>query len=114
VRQLVLGNDWEIVRDMTEFSTTTGAQAPKSGLTLTGYLSQTKTGATIHATLSKSLAETGVAGRYAGTVLGSDLTTQLTSLLGTLQSMTLYERVVGASYQDYEPITVLAARQAGS
>src|SRR4051794_20401538 len=103
MRRMALGNDWEIVRDMTEFSSTTGTEAAKSGLTLTGYLSLTKTGATIHATLSKSLTETSIAGRYAAVVTGTDLTAQLTSVLGTKTKVVIYEIVTGSGYMDFEP-----------
>ena len=109
MRRLFLGNDWQLVRDMTEWSTTTGLYVPKSGLSLTGFLSATKTGATIHATLSKSLTERASTGEYYATVPGTDLSAQLASYVGKV----IYERVTGAGYQDAEPVQVLDARPAG-
>ncbi len=80
IREIFLANDWNLVRDMGEWSTTTGAFAAKSGLTLTGWLSATKTGAAIHASLSKTpLSERAGTGEYYATVLGTDLTAQLAS-----------------------------------
>lgn len=114
MRTLALGNDWEFVRDMKEFSTVTGQPEPKTGLTLTGFFSRTKNGAAIDPTLSKSLIETSVVGRYAAPCQGSDITTYLTPVLGTLQAVVIYDRCTGTGYSDYEEVTLVAARRAGA
>lgn len=113
MRRIDVASNWTIVRDMTEWSASTGQHEPKSGLTLTGLLSLTPDGAAIHASLSKSLVEVGSTARYGATTAAGDHQTHLAgapSLVGKV----IYERVTGAGYEDYEPLLVTDGRQAGS
>jgi hypothetical protein len=115
MRKIAITSDWEIVRDMTEWSAATGAHVAKSGLTLTGFLSATRDGAAIHSSLSKPLVEVGSTGRYGAATAATDHATHLnadplTSYLGR----TIYERVTGTGYSDYEELTVVMVRQAGA
>lgn len=72
-----LDNDFEIEVALQRKNSTTGDLEPATGLTLTGRLSATDGGATIHASLSVNLTERGTTGIYAGVLNGEDLRTQL-------------------------------------
>lgn len=75
------GNDKIEQFDLTTPDSTTGEDTPATGLSsLTVHYSATKSGATIHASLTKTLAERSeVPGRYYATEEGSDITAQLTA-----------------------------------
>lgn len=114
MRRIYLNSDYQIVRDMTEWSSTTGQHEPKTGLTLTGFLSTSPTGSAIHASLSKSLVEVGTTARYGAATAATDHVTHLTSILGTAASVVIYDRVTGTGYADAEAILLTAPRQAGA
>lgn len=78
------GNDKHEAFDLTTPSTTTGEPVAATGLTgLTVHYSLTRSGATIHADVSKSLAEyASTPGRYHATQTGASITARLGSLGG--------------------------------
>jgi len=82
---IYLDNDHLIEQDLTRPATTTGEDEAATGLSgLTGRLSATDGGATIHASLSVSLSErSATAGRYYGVLQGADLRTQLLTYVGS-------------------------------
>jgi len=85
VKTIYLDSDWEFEYRATRKNATTGALEPATGLAgLTGRLSLTDGGATIHATMSVALAERGTTGIYFGVLEGDNLRTQLLALVGTV------------------------------
>jgi hypothetical protein len=85
MKSVALDNDWELEYAATRKNASTGALEPATGLAgLTGRLSATDGGATIHATLSVSLSERGTTGIYFGVLQGDDLRVQLAALVNTI------------------------------
>lgn len=83
MKNVALDNDWRYDYRVTQASTTTGATAAASGLTVQAWFSATRGGATIDAALTKSLTEyASTAGRYAGIVDGDVLRTHLLAYVG--------------------------------
>ena len=77
---IYLDNDFEPELRLTRKNASTGDLEAATGLTgLTGRLSATDAGATIHASLSVSLTERGTTGIYYGTIEGDNLRTHLAS-----------------------------------
>lgn len=111
-RKIYLRNDWDIHRDEVA-----SRGILQTGLSPRGFISATKDGATIHATLEIILTEL-TAGEYIGTIQGTAITTILGPLLTAAealgQGLKVYERVVvdTQDYDDYEELTVLRARKA--
>ena len=81
---IFLDNDWEYEVNITKKNTATGAVEVAEGLSaITGRISLTPTGDTIHADLTKTLAErTTTDGEYFAIVDGDDLRTRLAAYVG--------------------------------
>jgi hypothetical protein len=84
-RKIPLDNDFEFEYTLTRKNTNTGVDEAATGLTsLTGLISASDAGATIHADLSVSATErSGKSGTYYGVFDGDKLRTHLASLIGT-------------------------------
>lgn len=79
MKTIVLDNDWVFIWPGIRWNTSTGvteADAAHSP-TLLAWLSATDGGATIHATLSKTMVETSIPGKYMAVVDGDALRAQL-------------------------------------
>jgi len=89
LKTVSLDNDWELEYAATRKNASTGAIEPATGLAgLTGRLSATDAGATIHASLSVSLSERGTTGIYFGVLQGDDLRAQLAA---SFTNVVIYE-----------------------
>lgn len=90
MKTIPTGNDWEMIWPGTRRNAATGITEPAAGIAgLLGWLSATDRGATIHATLSKSMAErASTPGEYFAIIEGTDLTAQL---LPTYAGQVIYE-----------------------
>lgn len=83
VEPIYLDNDYEPEYTLTRKNASTGASEAATGLSgLTVRVSATKGGATIHASLSKTLAERGTLGIYYARLEGDDLRAQLATYIG--------------------------------
>lgn len=84
MKTVYLDNDWEFIWPGTRQNTSTGEEEDAAGLAgLTARFSLTKGGATIHADLSKSLAERATtAGEYFAIADGDVLRTHLLAYAG--------------------------------
>lgn len=84
-KDVALDNDWLFEWAGTRENTATGATEAASGLSsLNAWFSATDGGATIHSSLSKSMAErASLAGEYFAVVDGTDIRSQLATYVGT-------------------------------
>lgn len=84
MKDISLDNDWEFIWPGTRRNVATGAVEAATGLAgLTAWLSATDGGSTIHATLSKAMAErASLPGEYFAVVDGTDLRAQLAVYTG--------------------------------
>lgn len=82
---LYLDNDHLIEQDITTVDGDTGEDGEAAvGLALTGLISASDAGASIHASLSVSLSErSSTPGRYYGVLQGTDLRTHLAAYIGS-------------------------------
>jgi hypothetical protein len=107
------GNDYIIERALTQRDTATGEDEPAVGLAgVVGFISATKGGAPIDASLQVTLTErSGVPGQYFGPLEGSVLTTHLTA---GYDEQTVWECVQsGTDYKEYVAIRVRSTRIGG-
>ncbi len=105
------GNDQEFEYELDRKNATTGLAEDAAGLSgITCHYALTKTGATIHASLSVSASERGSTGRYYGVHQGSDLTTNLAAYEGRRIFRVL---VKGTDIHAYTTVLVKAERESG-
>ncbi len=103
------GNDAEFEYELDQKNASTGLAEAATGLSgLTCFYSATKTGATIHASLSVSASERSATGRYFGVHQGSDLTAHLASFLNKRVFRILAK---GTDIHAYTTVTVVEARE---
>ena len=103
------GNDQEFEYELDQKNATTGLAEAATGLSgITSHYALTKTGATIHASLSVSASELGTTGRYFGVHQGNDLTTHLAAYEGRRIFRVL---VKGTDIHAYTTVLVKAERE---
>jgi len=102
------GNDDEPEKAVTRKNVDTGDVEALSGVTVfTFFLAATKTGAAIHASLSKPAVERGTLGVYWAVFEGTDLVTHLTAYVG----LDIFERFGNQADVDFVVVRkVLAVR----
>lgn len=106
--RIYLDNDFLIEVTLTKPNTDTGATEAATGLTGTAFISLTRGGSAVDASLSGSLAErASLPGTYFLTLQGEDITTHLAAHADE----TVYECVqFGNDFKEYRPRLVKAVR----
>ncbi len=112
-RVIYPGNDFVVERAISLRAVATGQDTSATGLAgVIGFLSATRGGTPIHASLQVTLAERGsVSGQYYGVLQGTDLSTHLTA---TYDETMIWECVqAGTDYKQYVALRVRLARIGG-